>query len=128
MARLKMNIFHWHLTDDQGWRIEIKKYPKLCQIGARRDSTQLNGWKGNSFDGKVHEGYYTQKEIKEIIEYAQSLHIQIIPEIEMPGHSSAVIAAYPEFGTTKNKLRFLVALEFSTRYWMFLPKSNSILA
>lgn len=68
------------------------------------------------------------KEIKEIIEYAQSLHIQIIPEIEMPGHSSAVIAAYPEFGTTKNKLRFLVALEFSTRYWMFLPKSNSILA
>lgn len=88
----------------------------------------MNGWKGNSFDGKVHEGYYTQKEIKEIIEYAQSLHIQIIPEIEMPGHSSAVIAAYPEFGTTKNKLRFLVALEFSTRYWMFLPKSNSILA
>jgi len=63
-----------------------------------------------------------KKKYKEIIEYAQSLHIQIIPEIEMPGHSSAVIAAYPEFGTTKNKLRFLVALEFSTRYWMFLPK------
>ena len=82
----------------------------------------IDGWKGNSFDGKVHEGYYTQKEIKEIIEYAQSLHIQIIPEIEMPGHSSAVIAAYPDLEQPKNKLRFLVALEFSTRYWMFLPK------
>ncbi len=61
MARLKMNVFHWHLTDDQGWRIEIKQYPKLCEIGARRDSTQLNGWRGTTFDGKVHEGYYTQK-------------------------------------------------------------------
>ena len=78
----------------------------------------MNGWKGNSFDGKVHEGYYTQKEIKEIIEYAQSLHIQIIPEIEMPGHSSAVIAAYPEFGTTKKQIK--VPCSFGVQYWMKL--------
>ena len=125
MARLKMNIFHWHLTDDQGWRIEIKKYPKLCQIGARRDSTQLNGWKGNSFDGKVHEGYYTQKEIKEIIEYAQSLHIQIIPEIEMPGHSSAVIAAYPEFGTTKKQIK--VPCSFGVQYEVLDVSSQKVI-
>ena len=125
MARLKMNIFHWHITDAQGWRIEIKKYPKLCQIGARRDSTQLNGWKGNSFDGKVHEGYYTQKEIKEIIEYAQSLHIQIIPEIEMPGHSSAVIAAYPEFGTTKKQ--FKVPCSFGVQYEVLDVSSQKVI-
>ena len=72
-----MNTFHWHLTDDQGWRIEIKKYPKLCQIGARRDSTQLNGWKGNSFDGKVHEGYYTSKEIQKMYIHATTIVIMI---------------------------------------------------
>ena len=125
MALYKMNKFHWHLTDDQGWRIEIKKYPKLCQIGARRDSTQLNGWKGNSFDGKVHEGYYTQKEIKEIIEYAQSLHIQIIPEIEMPGHSSAVIAAYPEFGTTKKQIK--VPCSFGVQYEVLDVSSQKVI-
>lgn len=125
MARLKMNIFHWHLTDDQGWRIEIKKYPKLCEIGAKRDSTQLNGWRGNSFDGKVHEGYYTQKEIKDIINYAQSLHIQIIPEIEMPGHSSAVIAAYPEFGTTKKQIK--VPCRFGVQYEVLDVSSKKVI-
>ena len=125
MALHNINRLHWHLTDDQGWRIEIKKYPKLCQIGARRDSTQLNGWKGNSFDGKVHEGYYTQKEIKEIIEYAQSLHIQIIPEIEMPGHSSAVIAAYPEFGTTKKQIK--VPCSFGVQYEVLDVSSQKVI-
>ena len=125
LALHNINYFHWHLTEDQGWRIEIKKYPKLCQIGARRDSTQLNGWKGNSFDGKVHEGYYTQKEIKEIIEYAQSLHIQIIPEIEMPGHSSAVIAAYPEFGTTKKQIK--VPCSFGVQYEVLDVSSQKVI-
>lgn len=125
MARLKMNVFHWHLTDDQGWRIEIKRYPKLSEIGARRDSTQLNGWRGTTFDGKVHEGYYTQNDIREIIEYANSLHIQIIPEIEMPGHSSAVIAAYPEFGTTKKQIK--VPCRFGVQYEVLDVSSKKVI-
>ena len=104
MARLKMNIFHWHLTDDQGWRIEIKKYPKLTEIGAYRDSSELYHFGSNIFDSTPHWGYYTQKEIKEIIEYAAQRHIQIVPEIEMPGHASAAIAAYPWLGCTQKQI------------------------
>ena len=96
MARLKMNTFHWHLTDDQGWRIEIKKYPLLTKIGGKRDSTQIGNWNSNIYDGKVHEGFYTQEEIKEIIDYAAKRQITIVPEIEMPGHSEEVLATYPE--------------------------------
>ena len=99
MAYLKMNTFHCHLTDDQGWRIEIKKYPKLTEIGSHRDSSEINHFESNVFDGKSHSGYYTQKEIKEIIEYAHERHINIVPEIEMPGHASAAIASYPWLGT-----------------------------
>lgn len=98
MALLKMNVFHWHLTDDQGWRLEIKKYPKLTEIAAFRDSSEIGGWHTNVFDGKPHGGYYTQEDAKEIIEYAAKRHITIVPEIEMPGHATAVIAAYPEVG------------------------------
>lgn len=103
MAYLKMNIFHWHLTDDQGWRIEIKKYPRLTEIGSKRKSTQIGPlkWQSPVQSAEPHEGYYTQKDIKEIVAYAQERHIQIIPEIEMPGHSSAAIAAYPWLGTRK---------------------------
>ncbi len=90
IARLKMNVFHWHLTDDQGWRIEIKKYPKLVEVGAKR-----NG----------HEGYYSQEQIKEIVQYAADRHITIVPEIEMPGHASAAIAAYPELGTRHEQIQ-----------------------
>lgn len=104
MAELKMNIFHWHLTDDQGWRIEIKKYPKLTEIGAFRDSTEI-GVGSNIYDGIPHGGYYTQEEIKQIIDYASKLHIQIIPEIEMPGHASAAIASYPQLGTMSQEIR-----------------------
>ena len=96
MARLKMNTFHWYLTDDQGWRIEIKKYPLLTKIGGKRDSTQIGNWNSNIYDGKVHEGFYTQEEIKEIIDYAAKRQITIVPEIEMPGHSEEVLATYPE--------------------------------
>lgn len=107
MARLKMNTFHWHLTDDQGWRIEIKKYPKLTEIGAYRDSTQIGGWKSTTFDPRPHQGFYTQEDIKEIVRYAAVRHIQIVPEIEMPGHSSAAIAAYPWLGTIGKPIKVL---------------------
>ena len=98
LAALKINKFHWHLTDDQGWRIEIKKYPELTRKGAWRKDSQIGGWKSELRSGNAHGGFYTQKEIKEIIDYAQVRGIDIIPEIEMPGHSSAAIAAYPWLG------------------------------
>lgn len=103
MALLKMNVFHWHLTDDQGWRIEIKKYPLLTEIGSKRKDTQTARGSDNK-TGYPHEGFYTQEEIKEIIDYAKKRHITIVPEIEMPGHAMAAVAAYPwlgSLGTTK---------------------------
>ncbi len=101
MARFKYNRFHWHLTEDQGWRIEIKKYPKLQEVAAWRNET-LVGHAGNSnqFDGKRYGGYYTQNEISDIVAYAAARYITIIPEIEMPGHSRAALAAYPNLGCT----------------------------
>jgi hexosaminidase len=106
MAFLKMNIFHWHLVDDQGWRIEIKKYPKLTEIGSKRKSTQIGAlqWESPIQSGEVHEGFYTQKQIKEIIDYAKERHITVVPEIEMPGHSTAAIASYPWLGTSKKEI------------------------
>ena len=104
MALLKMNVFHWHLTDDQGWRIEIKKYPLLTTIGSKRDSTAI-GWSTQKFDGLKHEGFYTQKQIKEIIDYAAQRHITIVPEIEIPGHASAAIASYPWLGSTAETIK-----------------------
>ncbi len=95
MALLKLNVFHWHLTDDQGWRIEIKRYPKLTQTGAWRNGTIIGGYPGTGNDNEVHGGFYTQDEVKDIVQYAAQRHITVIPEIEMPGHSSAAIAAYP---------------------------------
>jgi hexosaminidase len=86
MAMYKMNVFHWHLVEDQGWRLEIKKYPKLTEIGAWR----------NEPDGEVYGGYYTQDDVREIVAHAEKLHIKIVPEIEMPGHCMASLAAYPE--------------------------------
>ena len=98
MAYLKMNTFHWHLTDDQGWRIEIEKYPRLTQIGAYRDSSQIGGWNSPDYDVNVHGGYYTHDDIREIVAFAAERHIRIVPEIEMPGHTAAAITAYPELG------------------------------
>ncbi|MDD7986602.1 beta-N-acetylhexosaminidase [Lentisphaera marina] len=99
MAYHKLNTFHWHLTEDQGWRIEIKKYPKLTQIGAWRRSTPPYGTR-KSDNNRQYGGYYSQEEIKDIVAYAQELHITIVPEIDMPGHMSAAIASYPELGNT----------------------------
>lgn len=100
MALFKFNRFHWHLTEDQGWRIEIEAYPRLTEVGAWRDGT-LVGHYGNrphTFDGRRYGGFYTQDDVREIVAYAAERHITIIPEIELPGHSSAALAAYPEFG------------------------------
>ena len=99
MAQYKFNYFHWHLTEDQGWRIEIKKYPKLTEIGSKRTETMLernfSPYKG---DGIPHGGFYTQEQIKDVVAYAKARHINVIPEIELPGHASAALAAYPELG------------------------------
>ena len=103
MAIYKFNTFHWHLTDDQGWRIEIKAYPKLTKIGAYRDSTLMGHYTQNpkQYDKKRYGGFYTQEQVKEIVAYAKERYIDIVPEIEMPGHSRAALAAYPEFSCSE---------------------------
>jgi len=103
MALYKYNTFHWHLTEDQGWRIEIKKYPKLTQIGSIRKSSPIPEHREKA-DNKTYSGFYTQNEIREVVAYAKKLHITIVPEIEMPGHSQAAVAAYPWLGNTNNKV------------------------
>lgn len=101
MAQYKFNRFHWHLTDDQGWRLEIKKYPRLQEIASQRKETIVGHHRYSSgYDGKPYGGYYTQDEVRDIVKYAAGRNIIIIPEIEMPGHSQAVLAAYPSFGNT----------------------------
>jgi len=95
LAYHKLNTFHWHLTDDQGWRIEIKKYPELTQTGGWRNGTIIGRYPGTGNDNIRYGGYYTQEEIKEVVQYAKERFIEVIPEIEMPGHASAAIAAFP---------------------------------
>lgn len=105
LAQYKYNYFHWHLTDDQGWRIEIKKYPRLTYIGSKRRETVVGkNYRPYIGDGIPVQGYYTQEQIRDIVEYAQAKHITIIPEIDLPGHSSAALAAYPEYGCKDNYL------------------------
>lgn len=102
MAMFKFNTFHWHLTEDQGWRIEIKKYPKLTEVAAYRDSTIIGHYsdKPRKWDTTRYGGFYTQEEVKEVVKYAQERYVTVIPEIEMPGHSEAALAAYPELRCT----------------------------
>jgi len=107
MSALKMNVFHWHLTDDQGWRIEIKKYPKLTTVGSKRKDTETGTWGSGTTSGEPHSGFYTQEQIKDIVAYAKARHITIIPEIGMPGHACAAIAAYPVLGTTKKPIEVM---------------------
>lgn len=97
LAFYKYNTFHWHLTDDQGWRIEIKKYPKLTQIGAYRNGSQYGKYSDQTFDNKPNGGFYTHEEIKDVVQFAKNLGITVVPEIEMPGHALAALSAYPEF-------------------------------
>lgn len=107
MATYKLNKFHWHLTEDQGWRVEIKKYPKLTEIGAWRDETVIGHMADypHRFDGKKHGGFYTQEQIKEVVAYAQERHVTIVPEVEMPGHAQAALAAYPWLGCFNDTLK-----------------------
>jgi len=124
MARFKMNTFHWHLTEDQGWRIEIKAYPKLTEVGAWRKETMVaknfNPYIG---DGIPHGGFYTQDEIREVVAYAAKRHITIVPEIEMPGHALAALAAYPEFACTPGP--FEVATTWGVFEDVFCPTENT---
>ncbi len=110
LALHKYNTLHWHLTDDQGWRVEIKRYPRLTEIGAWRQETLVGklDWRNPNYvevyDGKRHGGFYTQDDIREIVAYAAARYVNIVPEIEMPGHAQAAIAAYPELGNTGEQL------------------------
>lgn len=104
MALYKFNTFHWHLTDDQGWRIEIKRYPKLTEIGSQRKGSMAGPYSDQRFDSIPYGGFYTQEQIKDIVRYAEERHITIVPEIEMPGHSSAAIAAYPWLSCRKRPI------------------------
>ena len=112
LAQYKLNTFHWHLTEDQGWRIEIKKYPKLTQIGSYRNQTLIGNYHDRFpqwFDNMRYGGFYTQEEVKEVVAYANSKFVTVIPEIEMPGHSVAALAAYPELACGDNPGPFKVA-------------------
>ncbi|SHG21216.1 hexosaminidase [Salegentibacter echinorum] len=124
LALHKMNRFHWHLTEDQGWRIEIKKYPKLTEIGSVRKETMVkknfDPYKG---DGEEYGGFYTQEEVKEVVAYAQENHIVIIPEIEMPGHARAALAAYPELGNDTGP--YEVATTWGVFDQIYAPKEET---
>lgn len=125
MALYKFNKFHWHLTDDQGWRIEIKQYPLLTEIGAWRDETMVGNFSNQplTYDGKKHGGFYTREEIKEVVNYAADRFIEVIPEIEMPGHAKAAIAAYPWLGVTGEKIE--VKKEWGISPYIYNPSEKT---
>lgn len=125
LAMLKINTFHWHLTDDQGWRIEIKKYPKLQEIASFRNETLIGHYNSEpqTFDGKKYGGFYTQEEIKDIVAYAKTRYVTIIPEIEMPGHAQAAISAYLELGCTGEQIS--VATKWGVFEDIFCPKEST---
>jgi hexosaminidase len=122
LALHKLNTFHWHLTEDQGWRLEIKQYPKLTDIGAWRKETIVGRQRGQDqaiYDGRRHGGYYTQDDAREIVAYAKARFITVMPEIEMPGHAVAAIAAYPELGVTGQPI------DVATRWGVFSDILNA---
>ncbi len=123
LAMYKMNTFHWHLTDDQGWRIEIKRYPLLTQVGANRKRTMKGHYNDQQYDDVPYGGFYTQDEVKEVVAYAASRHITVVPEIEMPGHAMAALAAYPELACTAGP--FEVAQKWGVFEDVFCPKEET---
>lgn len=124
LAMYKLNTFHWHLTDDQGWRIEIKKYPKLTQIGSKRKESMIGAYVDDTYDGKPYGPYfYTQEQIKDVVKYAQDRHITVVPEIEMPGHALAALSAYPELACTKGP--FEAATKWGVFDDVFCPKDET---
>ena len=127
MASYKMNVFHFHLTDDQGWRIEIKKYPRLTEVGSHRPRTQIGHsdyYYPRRYDNKEQRGYYTQDEIREIVRYAADRFITVVPEIEMPGHASAALASYPELSCGLGKT-YVVRDYFDVFDEVYCPKENT---
>jgi hexosaminidase len=129
MAQNKLNVFHWHLTDDQGWRIEIKRYPRLTEVGAWRSETQAEPRPGDGpnlrYDGQPHGGYYTQDDIREVVAYAAARHITVLPEIEMPGHALAAIAAYPALGNHPER-QLAVGREWGVIHTVFNVEDGTI--
>ena len=123
LAMYKYNKFHWHLTDDQGWRIEIKKYPKLTSVGGFRTGSQVGHYADMKFDEIPYGGFYTQDQIKDVVAYAKKLHIDVIPEIEMPGHAQAALSAYPEYACTKGP--FEVWKEWGVSENIFCPSEET---
>lgn len=123
LAMYKFNTFHWHLTDDQGWRIEIKQYPKLTEIGAWRNGSMIGHYNEQKYDDKRYGGFYTQEQIKEIVAYAQQRQITVVPEIEMPGHAVAALAAYPQYSCTGGP--FEVAKQWGVLDDVFCPKNET---
>jgi len=125
LAMLKMNYFHWHLTEDQGWRIEIKQFPRLTTHAAYRDETLIGHYNESpqQFDGARHGGFYTQKDVKEIVAFATAHNVIIIPEIEMPGHAQAAISAYPKLGCTGEQV--LVATKWGVFENIYCPNQNT---
>lgn len=123
LAMYKFNTFHWHLTDDQGWRIEIKKYPKLTEVGAWRSGSMVGHYNDQTYDNIRHGGFYTQEQIREVVAYAQQRHITVVPEIEMPGHAVAALAAYPEYSCTGGP--FEVAKQWGVLDDVFCPKEET---
>ena len=124
MSRYKLNTFHWHLTDDQGWRIEIRKYPRLTEVGGCRKETMVEkNFTPYVGDGTPHCGFYTQDQIRSVIEYARQRHVTIIPEIEMPGHAKAALAAYPELACTPGP--FEVRTTWGVDEDVFCPKEET---
>jgi len=124
LALYKMNTFHWHLTDDQGWRIEIKQYPLLTEVGAWRNGSMVGHYKEQKYDTIKYGGFYTQREIKEIVKYATDRHITIIPEIEMPGHCIAALAAYPQLGCVADTT-YSVEKSWGVLDEVFCPKEET---
>ncbi|GGM97690.1 hypothetical protein GCM10010967_34460 [Dyadobacter beijingensis] len=124
IALHKQNQFHWHLTDDQGWRIEIKKYPELKTISSKRKETMKGHYRDQKFDGTPYEGFYTQEEIKEVIKYAGDRFVNVIPEIEMPGHALAALAAYPQLGNNPDKI-YQVGTKWGVYDDVFMPREET---
>jgi hexosaminidase len=128
LAVHKMNTFHWHLTDDQGWRLEIRRYPRLTEVGAWRKETIVGRPSKDEtqqvYDGERHGGYYTQEDVREVVAYARARFINIVPEIEMPGHAQAAIAAYPELGSTDAALA--VSTTWGVHKNILIPEESTI--
>jgi len=124
MAVYKLNTFHWHLTEDQGWRIEIKKYPLLTSISSIRKESMVGKYDDMKFDNTPYGGFYTQEDIKEVVAYADKKFITIIPEIEMPGHSQALLAAYPQLGCNPDKI-YQVATKWGVSEDVLCPREET---